>query len=277
MKFVSKIVTLNILLLLSACASAPQSLSQIDIMTFNVRCGFCEKPDNINHWGKRIALVEKTIQTHNSDIIAIQEAEEFQTQDIAKMGRKYSYYGIGREEGEKGERNAILWDEAKYNAIATKTIWLNPTLAKYEKGWDASYRRTLSMVHLVEKKTNKEFWVFNAHLDNDGQKARSESIILIKNEIAKIGNMPVFLLGDFNDIPTSPAILEISKSMKNIVNYQKDDYSFHAFGKEAKTGFVIDYIFTNQQNPQINGTIIKDIYDGNYPSDHFPIIAKVKL
>lgn len=265
-----------ILAILSACANVPKVQSELKIMAFNIRCGNCEKATDPNHWSKRKILIEKILQTEKPDIIATQEAEEFQAQDIAKI-TGFSFYGIGREEGEIGERNAILWNPARFEALKTQTIWLNPTYKKFEKGWDASWRRTLCMIEFQDKVTKRIFWVFDAHLDNDGKIARFESAKIILSQIKQRAPQPVILLGDLNDVMGSQTYLTLSEKLKPISHYAPDDFTFNGFGKDMRAGFIIDHIFANFDAKPHDFKIIKDKFDGLYPSDHFPIIATIRI
>jgi endonuclease/exonuclease/phosphatase family metal-dependent hydrolase len=47
-------------------------------------------------------------------------------------------------------------------------FWLSETSDVVSKGWDAAYNRICTYVRLLDKKANKQFGVFNTHLENEG-------------------------------------------------------------------------------------------------------------
>src|SRR5690606_39307421 len=100
-----------LLILIVTCLiqiSFPQT-ENITIMSYNIRCGFCEDSSNINNWGYRKYLVAYLIKSHNPDLIGLQEAEMFQVNELIEMLDEYDWYGVSREDGkEKGESTAIL-------------------------------------------------------------------------------------------------------------------------------------------------------------------------
>lgn len=260
---------------ISGCANLAHQTNDLKIMSFNIRCGVCEEESDPNHWSKRKFLVAKLIKPQNLDIIAIQEADDIQTKDMAQI-MNYSYYGIGSEKDGTGSRNAILWNPNRFDALETQTIWLNPTFKKFELGWDADWVRTLTMIEFKDKVSQKSFWVFNAHLDNAGKNARFESAKIILNLIKAKAPQPVILIGDFNDIIGSQTYALIAKSLNPISNFKPDDYTYNGFGKDIRKGYAIDHIFTNFPAKSKEFNIINTTYDGLYPSDHFPIIARVR-
>ncbi|WP_240008471.1 endonuclease/exonuclease/phosphatase family protein [Pseudaquidulcibacter saccharophilus] len=258
------------------CASVPSPKEYIKIMSFNIRCGVCEDANDPNNWSKRKFLVAKILDEEKPDIIATQEAEDYQAEDMAKFAN-FSHYGIGREEGEKGERNAILWNPKRFTALKTQTIWLNPNGDKFKLGWDADWVRTLTMIEFQDIKTKTTFWVFDAHLDNEGKIARVEGAKIIIEQAKIRAPEPIILMGDLNDVAGSDAYLTLSSTLHPITNYAPDDYTFNGFGKDAKKGFAIDHIFTNFDAQENGFKIITKNFNGLYPSDHFPIVVNLKI
>ena len=53
--------------------------------------------------------------------------------------------------------------------------------------------------------------------------------------------------------------------------------SFNGFGSNADSDDIIDHIFISKQFSVLKWGILTDTYHGKYPSDHFPIMAKLRL
>lgn len=284
MKFtLKKFASFFFIAFFASCATINPK-NNMAIMSFNIRCGYCEKAGDINHWDLRKNRIYSILNKYSPQILGLQEAEEFQVNDILKnlnsKNNNFLAYGIGREIDEKGERNTIIWNKNKFALINKETIWLNENMAKFELGWDAKYRRTATIIEFYEIGSNKIFFVINTHLDNSGEMARIKSAQLLNEYLNKKNAKNIILMGDFNDVPSSKVHKEFSKIfldtyLKNKTN--KNDYSFNGFGKDEKPGNIIDFIMLKGNISNLGAKIIYDKIDGNFASDHFPIITDIEL
>ncbi len=258
--------------------------NEIKVMTYNIRCGYCESPSSINHWTKRKYLVVQLIKSQSPDIIGLQEAEHFQIRDLVEMLGDYSWYGVGRDDGlEKGESTAVLYRNSRLLELAHKTRWLSETPEKVSKGWDGAFNRTLTAVKLRDKYSLRDFYWINTHLDNIGQIARIESIKFILGFINReTESMPTILTGDFNFRRSFSAYPNISANLLDtqfvsVTPPEGGDQTFNDFGTSKDPANKIDYIFVNKNWGVRTHQILTQIYEGHYPSDHFPIISSVYL
>ena len=94
---------------------------------------------------------------------------------------------LGRDDGkEKGEHSAIYFKTSEFKLLKSGDFWLSETPDKPSLGWDATCcNRISSWVYLQHKKTGKKFYMFNAHFDHQGVKARVESSKLILKKIRR--------------------------------------------------------------------------------------------
>lgn len=272
-----------LILIIFSSTLFPQTES-IKVMTYNIRCGYCEDSSDVNNWSKRKFLLAYMIKTHNPDLIGLQEAEQFQIKDLVNMLDDYDWYGVGREDGkEKGESAAILFRKNRFELENQNTLWLSETPELVSKGWDAALNRTLTIVKLKDLKSSKEFYYFNTHFDHIGEKARTESSKLIVNEMNKsTNNLPIILSGDFNYTSKSDGYRIITATLSDASLISKTEsvggnISFNGFGKEIEPDNKIDFIFVNDKADVLNHTIDTTTYNGLYPSDHYPVISEIKL
>lgn len=269
------ILPLFALFALSACSSFYGADNSIGIMSYNIRCEPCESQTSINHWSVRKDLVVQIVKSKSPDFLGLQEASENQTNQLASAFPEYNYYGLGREQGETGERNTLFYNRSRFSPVSQKTIWLNEDGAKFELGWDASWIRTATIIVFKDKAKNQEIAVINTHLDNDGKTARGEAAKIIGNEILSLGKMPIILMGDFNDTPQSYAHGIFDEILDDTIKYKAEDFTFNGFGARMEKGFVIDYIMTSADLSAKHGEIIYKLLNNQFPSDHFPIYSKV--
>lgn len=266
------------LLLLSTSIFA----STFSVMSYNLRCGMCEPADSPNNWSKRKYLVAHLIKTHNPDIIGLQEAELFQVQDLAEMLDDYSWMGVGREDGkDKGETTAILFRHGRFALQGQQTLWLSETPLQASRGWDAAFRRTLSIAKLLDVPSKKTVFIFNTHLDNEGENARQEGAKLLLREIEKIDPIAsVIVTGDFNLNAASTGYGIITQALADAEKISTTPptggtKTFNAFGASKEPDNKIDFVFVRTPVKVLSHQIDTTTYNSLYPSDHYPIIVKV--
>ncbi len=275
---------LLLLLVVIFLTSGFAQTENIKVMTYNIRCGFCEDSSSVNNWSKRKYLVAYIIKNHNPDLIGLQEAEMFQVKELIEMLDEYDWYGVSREDGkEGGESTAILYRKKRFELEERKTLWLSETPDIVSKGWDGAFKRTVTITKLKDLNSSKEFYYLNTHFDHIGEVARTESSKLIINQIGKYTTgYPVILSGDFNYTSSSEGYKIITKKLFDSKSNSKmesvgDNISFNGFGKDIQPDNKIDFIFVNDKVEVLNHKIDTTTYNDLYPSDHYPVIAEIKI
>lgn len=253
-----------------------------DIGTFNIR--WDNPNDEGNLWKDRLPHVVGVIQKYDLGIVGIQEGLKHQVDQLTD-GLGYSFLGVGRDDGaQAGEFTAILYNPERYELLNEGTFWLSSTPDKPSKGWDAAFNRICSWGKFKDQ-SGETFYVFNIHYDHMGQEARVESSKLVLKKIKEINseNLSTVWIGDFNVTPENEAykvILENEWKDARLVSKAE------TFGPRGTfTGFkwrgyddrIIDHIFVNSGVIVSRHGIIEDSYGEKYPSDHFPVIAKVEF
>ncbi len=273
---------LIVMLFIITAFSVYTQSDEIKVMTYNIRCGYCEDSSSVNNWSNRKYLVAYVVKSHNPDLIGLQEAEMFQVKDLIEMLDEYDWYGVSREDGkEKGESNSIFFRKNKFTVEKLKTLWLSETPELISKGWDAAYNRTVTIVKLKSKSTLNEFYFLNTHFDHIGETARTESSKLLVNEISKYSaNYPVVLTGDFNYTSNSDGYKIITSKLSDSKIISKTEsiggnITFNGFVKDIQPNNKIDFIFVNEKVEVLDHKIDTTTYNGLYPSDHYPVISEI--
>jgi endonuclease/exonuclease/phosphatase family metal-dependent hydrolase len=253
-------------------------------MTYNIRLDTSN--DGENAWTYRKEALLQQIVNNKIDIFGIQEGLPHQVVYCDSVLVNYNYVGVGRDDGNTGgEYSAIFFNKNKFQVVKQHTFWLSETPSKPSKGWDAAYPRICTYVLLKNRKSQKLFWVFNTHFDHIGIEARQESAKLIINKITEINtnNYPVVLLGDFNLTEDSTVIQYLNsvyKDSKYVVQQKTNDTlgTFNGFNVQEQSNNRIDYIFVSEQLINVKKyQVLRQLVNGKYPSDHFPVIVNLKL
>ena len=269
----------------------------LHVMSFNIRYGTAN--DGQNRWENRRELVFDVLRKHRPDVVGLQEALRFQIDEIRQALVEYDEIGVGRDDGKtKGEYCAILYCRDRFGVDESGTFWLSDTPEVAGSiTWGNACTRICTWARLVEKESRRAFYVFNLHLDHVSQPSREKSVVLITQRIMNRKHPDTFVVtGDFNAGENNPAILYLkgksplgdgygdkSKSPAATVDTFRvlhpdatEVGTFNGFRGNRK-GEKIDFVFATSDAQVLEAQILHDNIDGRYPSDHFPVTARLRL
>lgn len=128
-----------------------------------------------------------------------------------------------------------------------------------------------------DKSTGVSFLVFNTHLDHMGKEARKHSASLILEKIDSINgeDLPVILMGDMNAPPESEPVQVFLGRFGGASAMELETGTFNGFNPSHGESIRIDYIFAGGGLIMGSTNIIRELTDGRFPSDHFPVVADV--
>ena len=278
--------SLSLILILSISLMA--DAQEYNVMSFNIRLNTAT--DGQNAWPHRKDKVVSQILFHEVDILGVQEALHEQMMDLRQGLKKYKYVGGGRDDGrEKGEYSAIFYDSTKLTVVKTETFWLSETpQVPGSKSWDAAITRIVTWARMKDKKSGKQFYVFNTHFDHMGKIARKESASLLLKKINEIaGDSPVIATGDFNasslDEPIriirefeNPLHLTDTRDVTATPHYGPDG-TFNGFRSKEVDDNAIDFIFIKGKWKVLTHATISQSWNGRFASDHFAVLSRLKL
>lgn len=259
-----------------------------------------------NTWNSRKeALKDIVFQVNNNpDVLGIQEGSDLgQTMEVVNLlEEKYAVYVSDRQISAR----AIFWKPEKYSLIEAGEI----------EAYDGSVvgrenSRYVTFVHLQEKRSTKELLLFNIHPRSgatpDEQRVRGV-VANVVSEAAKSmsedrGDIPVVILGDFNNkpntvlggLPGTPQVFTsngftdtyIAAPRKINGHYSThDDISYGTVTSALNGSGRIDYVFIyphERINVSEYATIINfennstTVMQQPIPTDHRPVRAVIHL
>ena len=182
---------------------------------------------------------------------------------------------------------AVFYLRSRFEPLAYDHFWLSDTPAVIGSStWGNSNRRMVTWVRFRERVSGREFYFWNTHLDNDIELARQKGAALIVERANLLKtDLPIILTGDFN------AIAGVSKAYEILVQTggfadtwqlarereNEKMSTFHGFRKPAEQGERIDWILTRGPVTVDKSGIIIYAENGQAPSDHFPVVARLVL
>jgi len=289
-------ITLIIALLLTVIGCDQQNQTRhpdpgggiVDVMTFNIRNGMAK--DGPNHWDNRKQMVVDVIEEYAPDVAGLQEAFDFQADYISRAMPQYGVYYICRKDGKKeGESCAIYYLKNRYDLADSGTFWFSDTPNVPSTNWGNWHLRICSWVRLIDKANSRGLYVYNLHLDHRSQPSRENSAKLLAKMISQRKTKdPYIVMGDFNMTLDNPGMKYLVKDGVETPYPQlysawhstqpkgRDARSGHGF-KNFSEGKAIDHILVENNISTIKANIDQRKINGRYPSDHYPVTAKLKL
>lgn len=283
------LLILAIFVLLANSCSWQDPKGSIVVMSLNAR--YDNPADAPNDWSHRTPIIFETVLDKSADIIGFQELLKHQLDDLDSILPWYDYVGVGRDDGrDRGEFSPIFYKMNRFVVVDDGTFWLSENPEDTGSvSWDAALPRIATWVkfrdmHLKRKDNNVEFYFLNTHFDHMGDTARMESARLIRKFIElKTEGLQVVVTGDFNfSSSESPyRILTENGLLMDACTLLKDDDqdcepTFNGFGKSSENRR-IDFIFLDPRWHIFSYEMLQVKKDDIFISDHYPIIARIKV
>jgi endonuclease/exonuclease/phosphatase family metal-dependent hydrolase len=238
----------SLLFLLSFMSVFPIFENTLEVVSYNIR--YDNSQDGENQWDIRKETLASYLLKSSPDIIGMQEVLNNQLADLSNFLKEYKYVGVGREDGKtKGEYSPIFYRKSKLKVLMSSTFWLSETPQKISVGWDAALERICTYALFIDRKSKKQFWVFNTHFDHLGEIARSESVNLILERISilNVNDYPILVTGDLNLTPETLPIKKFQSNLNDVLsdlNINDPKYgTFNGFDITKNANRRIDYIF----------------------------------
>ncbi|MFI5343872.1 MAG: endonuclease/exonuclease/phosphatase family protein [Chlamydiales bacterium] len=263
---------------------------KLRIMTFNMLYNVKNAEDKLplkHRWLYRKPRLLEYLAHTKADIICSQELQEDQVEELMDfLGRNYSYYGL-KTRGNEGrtDTNAIFFNAYRFDLMDAKTIPYN------DPGGNA-----FTYCYFRDRLLNKNFIVVNTKLSwgiSSGAMKKRFSEATQLNQFTSLlsADEPILVMGDFNILRFFDEESIIKVLTKNNLKDAKTQSIFGHFGPfcsitnssiiftpftgpELK-GYILDRIFVNELVWVLTHAIDTAKVNGEFPSDHFPVIADI--
>ena len=291
-------------------ASAQPFEALVRVGTFNIRNQTCDK-NTPSAWDERKDDLVALLSGMNLDAFGIQEAHPEAVAYVAEHMPNYSFVGEHRNADRKsGEATPVFWRKSRFEKERSGTFWLSETPeVPGLKGWGAACPRVCTWVRLKDRRNGKVLCFVNTHLDHKSALAGENGMHLILERMKDFAvGASVVLTGDHNCFETSKAATLATNVLKNALylserppegpwaSYGGGGFARRCFvscveamkvpacERNSKEGYRrfggrIDYIYVSPDIQVLNYKTDASVRPGLdlYPSDHFPIVATLKI
>lgn len=259
------------------------------VMTYNIR--YDNSEDGEHRWEYRREAVADTIRFREPALLGLQEPLANQFEYLRRHLPDYQWVGRSRIDGEgEGEYSPIGFDEKRFALEETDTFWLSETPEEPGSlGWDARHPRIVTWARLRDRRSDTVLLHANTHFSHDGPKARRRSAHLLRERIDAItDDEPVIVTGDFNCVAGEQpheTIVDHEVGERTLYNAAGMSEHGHHGPETSVTDFEhlvpnrkIDHVFVTDDIEVRQHGVCTDLYaEDRYPSDHFPVLAQLRI
>lgn len=260
----------------------------LDVMTFNIRTSAGR--DGANAWPHRKEVVAETIARSNPHLVGLQEALGEQIEYLEKALPQYRWLGVDRGlNGGSGlsEATPIFYRYDELIPIEYSTFWLgDPPTERYRgRTGGRGGSRIVTWVHFHHVETGQQIYVYNTHFTIREGARQVDSAVRINQHIAALPpGSAVIVMGDFNAAAESSETWRVatSQGLRDAweIASERQGPAVTSNGFEPPpVGWEqrIDWILVRGpiDVPSI-ATIVHSV-EGRYPSDHYPVLATIRV
>ncbi|SNR36272.1 endonuclease/exonuclease/phosphatase family protein [Halorubrum vacuolatum] len=288
-------------------------MTRLRAMSYNVR--YANRYDHHDVWSMRREGLTALVRFHDPDVVGLQEPLPEQRRDLEAALPGYEFVGRGRRADGTGEACPIAVRRDRWRIVDSGTFWLSDTPNEPSTGWDATHPRIATWAH-VEPRGNDDggerevggeredaddgILFLTTHLDHEGERARLEGARLIRRRLPRLADgRPVVLVGDFNCTAGSPPHRALIGGSDGVeagdpsVEPGSDggtlvDAAAAASLRHGPRTSVTDFetLIANRRidhvlvSPGVEVDAFATLADrddrGRYPSDHLPVLARLR-
>ncbi|MFS0729022.1 endonuclease/exonuclease/phosphatase family protein [Curtobacterium sp. 1P10AnD] len=253
----------------------------ITLMTYNVK-----NPDPAHDWPARLPVLLEVVRRHDPDVLCVQEAFDHQMDDLRAGLPEHGDVGQGREGGTAGEHAAVFFRRDRLRPVEQGSFWLSDTPDEpVSNTWGSVFPRIANHARFLDV-DGGAFTLVTTHLDHEegphGDEVRAKSAALIAERTAAVDG-PVVIAGDCNE----PAGAGRASRVLGAAGYtdaweaggDPDDRTatFNDWQPPVASGERIDWIWTRGVRAVERVVIDHDGPETWFASDHFPVVATIRV
>jgi endonuclease/exonuclease/phosphatase family metal-dependent hydrolase len=271
-------------------AAAPVSAQvTLDAMTFNIRTS--NGRDGENSWSYRKDLVVDTIERFAPQVVGLQEALDEQIEYLDTMLPDYRWLGIDR--GLNGgfglsESTPIFYRHGQLSPIESGNFWLTstPDVPPQRPTGDRRRRgggRIVTWARFHHRETGRQVYVFNTHFTLRRGASQLDSADLIATRVAALPEgTAVVAMGDFNNSAEDSDTWRVatSRGLRDawlLADERRGPTATYGDFRPPGDDLTerVDWILVaGPIGVRFVETVLHN-EGGRYPSDHYPVVARL--
>jgi endonuclease/exonuclease/phosphatase family metal-dependent hydrolase len=261
-------------------STADAAADPVSVLSMNLRFGLAE--DGANGWRFRRHCLPDLFARHRADVIALQEVNDFQAQEIRSLLTDFDVIGWRRPAPRFWQSN-LLFYHRRWRCRRRDHFYLSATPQLPSRFADSRWPRQCTLG--LFSRSRQRLICISTHFDFDaGVQVRSARLILHRLD-REDPDVPVLLMGDFNATAGAPCHRVFTEEgfsgadgARKWRTAFRDAFAdnrsgtFHGFSGRSD-GRAIDWILYRGGVHLLASRVIRTPFRGRYPSDHFPLSA----
>lgn len=247
---------------------------ELVVASFNVRNG--RAWDGLDSWPFRARRAARAARSLGADVLGVQEAYAFQSRFLGAA--LPGFVRVGRGRGERGgEWCAVYVRDDHLEVLSDVTHWYGAEPDVPGSRIDgASFPRIGTHLRLAVRSTGQELQFVNTHLDEHDTARRELSVEQLLARLEP--GVPAVVVGDLNATRRrDPGVFDRLEGAGLVDALAGDDRgTAHDFGGGTHHNR-LDHIFVSPDIEVVHGTVVADGRTRRLPSDHWPVLARLRL
>jgi len=283
---------------------ADDGVTVLRIATFNVLC--VDLLPGTRSWPGRLPLLRRSVERALPDVLGLQEVLPSKLADAAHMVAPLTLVpgpstgpvrrfdaSLGRSERNKvGEHLPIAFRADRMELLETGAFWVSETPDR--PGSKLPFALTPFLVHwarLAPRGLSSSWLVMNAHFGHaPWHHAPTARIVtaqlgkLTDHVDATAAPPSVFLIGDFNALPSSQLLRELTSrpgaglvdATRSALERAGPPVTFHWGSGATRLGLTLDYVLARTPLRPARAEVV-DVHERRrYPSDHHLLVVEFR-
>ena len=255
-------------------------MAELEVLTINLRHE--DERDGSNDWPRRKPHTVRFIQETAPQIFGTQEGRRPQILDLLHGLTGYALSDAHRQWDPKRFYPCIFFRPEVVQVVESGDRWLSETPEVHaSKSWGSAFPRLATWARMRLIGEGGELIFVSTHLDNISAEARQGQAgkLLELLDTVNPRGLPEVLVGDFNDHPGSVVHRILTRRLRDAWSAAHPDGreadTWHGFSGEGQRGR-LDWVMVSPQVTVLDVQVMETSYNGSYPSDHFPVRARLE-
>ncbi len=237
--------------------------------------------DGCDSWPLRRRACAAALAALDADVAGLQEARGFQQRYLERRLGGHAALGAGRGDGRRrGERCSVLFRRSRLRLEEWTVRWFSPTPGRPGSvGWGNRIPRIVTLCRFTDRHTGQRFGVADAHWDGASAASRLHSADALLRLLDPA--VPWVVTGDLNATAGDPAVRRLlDGGLHDPLTHLGErgpQAATHHHWDGATAGTRIDYVLFTPEWEVLDATIAHDAPGGRLPSDHWPVVATLRL
>ena len=252
----------------------------IMIMSFNVRLASAGGDTGEKDWSNRRTGCYAMINTMRPVIMGTQECQLTQRNDLKNNCPGYEVIGRSRDSSSGGEQMAVFYLKDSLTVENWTTFWLTDTPTQVSKHPLAEHYRCATCVKFTHKKTGKQFYYIDTHLDLEAVRGYEMTVIMKYIDDNLGTSLPIVMSADWNDTEDSAIFEEMYQTFQNARWAARSGDSYGTFNgfSNPNSSTKIDHIFFRGFSGCAKFVTVRQKWeDYQFISDHYPVYAYLEF